>query len=150
MAEREIWKDIQGYEGIYQASNLGKIKTLDYRHTGKEALLKCWNTGSGYLMVSLWKNRKEKRYLVHRVIASTFLDNPNKFTQVNHRDENKHNIKQIISNGATRNIIQITGLEEKGELRTLIKRSLKRIFRGKKEVGRTESLYCNTICPDNL
>jgi predicted XRE-type DNA-binding protein len=87
--EKEIWKDVPGYEGFYQASNLGNIKTLG---SGKSFIgknLKPGDNGKGYLFVYLWKNKKAKRYYVHRLILITFLGESKK--QVNHKDCNKKN-----------------------------------------------------------
>ena len=87
----EIWKDIEGYEGLYQVSNEGRVKSLNYRHTGEEQMLKPANNGWGYLQVNLWKNSKHKMYRVHRLVANAFLPNPDKLPQVNHKDECKTN-----------------------------------------------------------
>ena len=87
----EIWKDIQGYEGLYQVSNYGNVKSLNYRMTGKERILKSGKTVNGYLAVDLCKNGKRKHSLIHRLVAQAFLENPNNYPQVNHKDENKQN-----------------------------------------------------------
>ena len=87
----EEWRDIAGYEGLYQVSDLGRIKSLDYRRTGRTQVLKSIMDRGGYLQVGLWKNGKRKKYLVHRLVAETFLPNPSGLKQVNHIDENKQN-----------------------------------------------------------
>ena len=80
----EIWKDIMGYEGLYQVSNFGRIKrTNDY-------ILKPWIT-RGYCYVSLSNNGILKKYRVHKLVAQTFIPNPNNLPIVNHIDENKSN-----------------------------------------------------------
>ena len=84
---KEIWKDIPNYEGLYQASNLGRIKSLWY---GKEKILKLTDNGNGYLQVFLCKNGIRKIFLVHRLIALTFIPNPNNLPEVNHRNEIKN------------------------------------------------------------
>lgn len=81
---QEIWADIEGYEGLYQASNLGNIKSL---LTSK--LLKASVNSSGYLKVELHNKGKAKVFYVHRLIASTFIPNPSNKPQVNHRNGNK-------------------------------------------------------------
>ena len=84
----EIWKDIEGYEGLYQISNKGRVKSLKW---GKERILKPgWNTG-GYLKVYLFKNTEAQDRLVHRLVAEAFIPNPYNKPQVNHKDENKKN-----------------------------------------------------------
>lgn len=96
----EIWKDIKGYEGIYQISNLGRIKALDRLvTTGKEypkfqhkpeRILRI-NQCTKYEQVILCKNGKTKAYLVHRLVSQAFIPNPNNFPCVNHKDENPRN-----------------------------------------------------------
>jgi hypothetical protein len=84
----EIWKDIEGYEGLYQVSNLGNVKSL---YTNKNlSYIKCGRDRE-YLSVSLSKDKKLKIYYIHRLVAETFIDNPNNYPYVNHKDENKQN-----------------------------------------------------------
>ena len=84
----EEWKDIDEYEGLYQVSNLGRVKSLKF---GKERILKPDTILNGYLRVQLWKNSKGIRYLVHRLVAQAFIDNPDKLPMINHKDENPSN-----------------------------------------------------------
>lgn len=88
MQRIEQWKPVKGYEGIYKVSNIGRVNSLKY---GKEKILKPGKNGSGYLFVYLWKNGKYKMFLVHRLVATAFLPNPEGFEQVNHKDENPSN-----------------------------------------------------------
>ncbi len=87
----EIWKDIPGFENLYQASNKGNIRSLNYRNTGKVQVLKPIIRDNGYLQVALWKEKKVVYCRIHRLIALTFLENPNNLPEVNHIDENKSN-----------------------------------------------------------
>ena len=87
----EIYKDIKDLEGLYQVSNFGQILSLNYRGTGKPKLLKPLTEGGGYLFVHLYKNRKRKKFKVHRLVAEHFIPNPNNLPCVNHKDENKEN-----------------------------------------------------------
>lgn len=88
----EIWKDIKGYEGLYQASNLGRIKSIPRKGTSKnEKILKLQNKQDGYARILLYKNNVCKNKLVHRLIAETFIPNPNNYKEINHKDENKKN-----------------------------------------------------------
>lgn len=80
----EIWKHITGYED-YMISNLGRVKSLK---NGKEKILKNLDRGNGYLYVEL---KKRKKYLVHRLVAQAFLENPENLPQINHKDENPQN-----------------------------------------------------------
>lgn len=85
---KEIWKDIKGYEGLYQISNMGQVKSLNYRHTGREKILKPSNQ-KGYLFVSLCKNGHKKNYLAHRLEYEAFYGEIPKGMQVNHINEIK-------------------------------------------------------------
>ena len=94
MTDIEIWKtavyDGEPYED-FEVSNLGRIKSLNYNHTGKPKLMTPVSNKYGYLTVQLWKNRKRKGCKVHRLVAETFLENPENLPQVNHKDEDKTN-----------------------------------------------------------
>lgn len=83
----EIWKYIPGYENIYQVSNLGRVKSF-YR---KKKILKNINKKFDYKTVFLHKNKISKSYLVHRLVALTFLPNKEKKPDVNHKDNNPSN-----------------------------------------------------------
>ena len=88
----EIWKDIKNYEGIYQINNFGKIKSAYKKGNNcNNKILKASYTYNGYERIGLSKNNKTKKYLVHRLVAETFIPNPNNYEQVNHKDENKQN-----------------------------------------------------------
>ena len=82
----EKWKDINGFEGLYQVSNLGNIKGLK---SGK--ILNKRFDSNGYIIASLSKEGRQKNYLVHRIVALTFIPNPENKPLVNHRDGNKGN-----------------------------------------------------------
>ena len=88
---REEWRPIRNYEGLYEVSNMGRVKSLNYNKTGKERILNAYDKGNGYLVVGLWKSGKRKLYLVHRLVATAFCDNPHGFKEVNHLDEDKGN-----------------------------------------------------------
>lgn len=88
---REIWRDIKDFEGLYQVSNWGRVKSLNYNHTGKEWILKPRKSGKGYLSVTLSKDGKCKNFLVHRLVAEVFIPNPLNLPQINHKDENPSN-----------------------------------------------------------
>lgn len=87
----EIYKDIKDLEGKYQVSNFGNILSLNYRKTGRAELLKLVTTHKSYLKVGLYINGKKKIFFVHRLVAETFIPNPDNLPQVNHKDENKQN-----------------------------------------------------------
>lgn len=96
----EIWKDIQGYEDLYQVSNLGNVRSKDRRVVNHKSgstrvcagmLLNAWDNGNGYLVVSLSKQRKRKNHYVHRLVASAFVENPDNKKCINHTDFDTRN-----------------------------------------------------------
>lgn len=93
---KEVWKDIKGYEGLYQVSNLGRVKS--FRVGGKKnlfisegILLNSGNSGNGYSIVVLTKKNTKKTHLVHRLVAKQFIKNEEYKSQVNHIDGDKLN-----------------------------------------------------------
>lgn len=93
--QNEIWKDIIGYEGKYQVSNIGNVKSLDYidnrGQLKKGKLLKRRITEKGYNSAVLYNNGKQKCYKVHRLVATAFIENSSYKPFVNHIDGNKLN-----------------------------------------------------------
>lgn len=85
---KEIWKDVVGYENLYQVSNLGNVLSL--RHKNR-FLMKPTKNKSGYLSVGLRIYNKRKTFDVHRLVAQTFIPNPNNYPVINHKDENPLN-----------------------------------------------------------
>ena len=88
----EIWKDIKDYEGLYQISNFGNVKSLIQNNSRRKKILKPYLNNSGYLRVNLYdKFGNAKKYYIHRLVAFTFLDKPQEMNIVNHIDCNKLN-----------------------------------------------------------
>ena len=87
---KEYWKPVVGYEGLDMVSNWGRVKSMNYNHSGKERIMKQKIQG-GYYSVNLSKNGIIKTYLVHRLVAEAFIPNPNNYKEVNHKDECKAN-----------------------------------------------------------
>lgn len=95
---KEVWLDVKNYEGLYQVSNKGNVRSMDrivasgkgFRlHKG--ILLRKYKTNFGYYRLSISVNQKQKTFLVHRLVAEAFIPNPENLPEVNHKDENKLN-----------------------------------------------------------
>lgn len=93
---KEIWKDIKEYQGKYQVSNLGKIRTLIKWDLNKRKYIatikniKLREDKDGYILVDLHKNNKTKTFKVHRLVAEAFISNSNNYPQINHKNEIKN------------------------------------------------------------
>lgn len=104
----EIWKDVVGFEGLYEVSNFGRVRSVEhttfvqrekdlipYNHLQKQKILSQRTGKTGYVKVNLYRNtvrsRSMKTALVHRLVAEAFIDNPNNYKHINHKDENKEN-----------------------------------------------------------
>lgn len=99
----QLWKDVVNYEGLYQVSNDGQVRSLDkkiyttnqyggrYEAIKKGKVLKPEITNCGYERVALVKNGTKKHFSVHRLVAEAFIPNPDNLSCVNHKDENKLN-----------------------------------------------------------
>lgn len=97
--KNELWKPIKGFEGLYEISNFGRVKSLSRKRNkrgggfywDKEKILKDHPTGTNYRFVALCKEGKYKHYQVHRLVAIHFIDNPENKEQVNHLDGSRDN-----------------------------------------------------------
>ena len=95
----EEWRSIPGYEGLYEVSSYGRVKSLEISYIKKngvmdhkpEIILRPKNNGTGYFTVCLYKNKIHKYYLIHRLVAQAFIPNPDNLSEVNHKDEVKTN-----------------------------------------------------------
>ena len=96
---KELWKDITGYEGLYQVSNTGKVRSINRTIIDSNGNKQKWKShifigkvnNSGYLTVCLRKCGKRKGFLIHRLVATAFIENPTNLPYVNHKDEIKTN-----------------------------------------------------------
>lgn len=93
---KEIWKDVVGYEGLYQVSNTGKVKSLDryekcgnFKRFRKGKIMKLSIDIYGYTKIQLCKKGKSKWFQIHRLVAEAFTQNPNNYPCVNHKNEIK-------------------------------------------------------------
>lgn len=96
---QEIWKAVKNYEGLYEVSNLGNVKSISYfNHVNNKSyprnkMLKQIANDRNYLRVYLYKKGKGKNFRVHRLVADAFIPNPDNLPEVNHIDGNKQNNK---------------------------------------------------------
>ena len=91
---KEIWRDVENYEGLYQVSNLGRVKSFPRNGTIKqERILKQTIDNNGYLIVGLHKNNKAKKVCVHWLVANAFIPKEKEYEVINHIDGNKFNNK---------------------------------------------------------
>lgn len=161
---QEIWKDIKDYEGFYQVSNLGNVKSLERKVNSKiknnsfvikkEKILKKTINKKGYEMAHLSKKSKTKNKQVHRLVAEAFIPNPDNLPEVNHKDENplnnninnlewcdrKHNI-----NWGTRTQRAKEKMSKKINMYNLNNEFIKQ-FSGINEASRIMNISTNTIC----
>lgn len=86
---KEIWKDIDGYNGRYQISSLGRVKSIKPRGKDEDVIMSICINPIGYGFVNLFDGEKRKVFLVHRLVATAFIPNPNGLKIVNHKNEVK-------------------------------------------------------------
>ena len=95
MTKSETWKDVVDYEGLYKVSDKGNVYSVARKDSiGRKLggrILKPGYDRDGYLRVYLCKNGKRKTRFIHRLVAGAFVPNPNGYSEINHRDENKVN-----------------------------------------------------------
>lgn len=87
----ELWKGIEGYIGKYEVSNLGSVRSLNYKRSGTPRKLKIEINKKGYYVVELCQNGKRKVHRVSRLVAMAFVENAHGLPEVNHKDEDKTN-----------------------------------------------------------
>lgn len=91
---KEKWKDIRGYEGRYQVSNFGNVRTLNYKRTGQTRIMTGTTDIRGYKNIAFREGgvgSKQKHYMVHRLVAEAFIQNPENKPFVNHKDGDRAN-----------------------------------------------------------
>lgn len=111
MENKEIWKDIEGFEGKYQISSIGRVKSLKY---GKEKILKGGKDKDGYLFVNLYKDKKRKKIFIHRLVAQAFIPNPENKPEIDH-------INTIRTDNRVENLRWVTSSENKNNPITIEK-----------------------------
>ena len=100
MDKQEVWKDVVGYEGLYEVSNLGRVRSVDRKVeysdgrvvTKRGKILSISAGANGYENVRLYKDKKAKNHSVHRLVAGAFIPNPDDKTDVGFKELSKSNI----------------------------------------------------------
>lgn len=146
----EAWKAIDGYDGLYEVSNTGLVRSLNYNHTGRAKILKLGNNGLGYLAVNLCKDGIHKRMLVHRLVAEAFVPNPQNLETVNHRDEDKtnNNVSNLEWLSRTDNLAYSQPQQAERKVRMLDKKTgeLLATFPSLQEAERQTGIADSNIC----
>jgi len=126
----EIWVDIDGYDGKYQVSNFGRVKSFKYKNP---RILKTYISGKGYIYIDLCKNSVYKKTGVHRLVAKAFISNPSNFPEVNHEDGEKTN--NHVSNlnwkdgkGQMKHARDVLGFNQNGENSHVAKMTEKQVL----------------------
>ena len=136
----EIWKPVVGYEGLYEVSNLGNVKTLHYYGGRRQKLMSLGKRSDGYLTVGLSKNGICKHYSVHRLVAIAFIPNPDNLEMVNHKDENKENNNADNLEWCTRSYNQLYSINLHPERKQVFGNNFKDRVTGENTSPRTKHL----------
>ena len=138
-----MWKPVIGYEGLYEVSDSGQVKSLPKmcgRSKRSEKELKTFINSFGYFKVNLFKNSHGKQHSVHRLVAEAFLPNPNHLPEVNHKDGNKfnnrvENLEWCTHSENAKHAIQVLNRKSRNQPVTLVKGDKKLYFDSKKEAS---------------
>lgn len=136
---KEEWRDIPGYEGDYQVSTLGGVRNVG---TDPPRQLKPWRHPAGYTCVTLCRDKKKVKHLVHRVVAETFLPNPEHKPQVNHKngdkaDNNVNNLEWCSNQENSRHSAYVLGNETTNPKRPVVCLDTLQTFPSLAEAART-------------
>ena len=125
--QEEIWKPAPGFEGLYEVSNYGNVKSLNYRRSGKERIIDFYPGTNGYRQRTLYKDGKAINMKLHRLVALAFIPNPDNLPQINHKDEDKTNncVDNLEWCDAKYNINYGTGMDRRTEARMIEKPTYK-------------------------
>lgn len=161
---KEKWKPIKGYDGLYEVSNLGRVKSLHQRGKEKDRILAPIEMDIGYCKVTLYNKFKKEQKYIHRLVAEAFIPNPKNLKVINHINANKkdnnvdnlewctqkHNMQQAFNMGLVRNS-QRGKLGKESQIRKIIKQidantnEVLNIFYGACEAERQTNICCQNI-----
>ena len=148
--QEEIWKDIVGYEGLYQVSNYGRVRSLNYKRNGTVKILKNNLMKTGYHRVNLYKG-KRKQFTIHRLVADTFLSNPEHKEFIDHintikTDNRVENLRFVTMTENNNNPISKQKMSESGKKRPAItektREKLKLFGYERKSKNKTRKVIC--------
>lgn len=162
---KEIWKEVLGYEGLYEVSNYGKVRSKNryvdckkYKAFKKGVLLKPRKDKGGYLTVYLSRGNKHKQFFVHRLVAMSFIENSNNLPFINHKDENKENNvveniewcdRMYNNNYGSRNLRAGISCRKRilqYDLRGNFIKSYNSVFQAKKENSKSSGTHISEAC----
>lgn len=140
---KELWNDIIGFDGLYQVSNFGKVKS--YKRKNKTVLKESLSK-KGYKRVILYKNNKQFYYSVHRLVATAFIPNPENKPHINHKDGNKLNnrVENLEWCNAKENVLHKYYVLNK-QLKPVKCIETNEIFKSVKEAGLSKNIKPNNI-----
>lgn len=136
----EIWKAVVGYEGLYEVSNLGRVKSLHYYGGDRQAIIKQSKRTDGYMHIGLSKNGICRSLVVHRLVAQAFIPNPDGLEMVNHKDEDRTNNNVSNLEWCTRSYNQLYSLRTHPERRFVFGNNFKDKATGESTSPRTKHL----------
>lgn len=154
----EEWKNIKRFEGLYQISNMGNVRSLNYKRTHIIKNMRLRLNTNRYLSVILRNNNKSYPLMIHRIVAESFIPNPNNYKEVNHKDEDKTNNRtdnlewctsKYNANYGTRNI-RVALKESKPVKGTNINTGEKIFFKSMAEATRNGFRHVSECCSNKV
>lgn len=146
---QENWRDVEGYEGLYQISSKRRVKSLNYNRTGKEEIIKQCKDKDGYLQVHLYKEGEYKTCKIHRLVGQAFIPNSEGLPQINHKDEDKTNNCVENLEWCTREYNNNYGTRNERASKSLSKQVMcvetGKVFRSTKEAQKKTGVFSTSI-----
>lgn len=136
----EIWKPVVGYEGLYEVSDKGRVKSLHYYGGDRQVVMSLSRRRDGYLYVGLSKDGKCRHHMVHRLVATAFIKNPDGLEMVNHKDEVRDNNRVENLEWCTRSYNQIYSMNLHPERRQVFGNNFKDKATGESLSPRTKHI----------